>query len=181
VRTHHRCTKIWGVHMLSRQFCKIVFSATLFFCLCPFAHGQTTYGSVTGFVADTTGAAVVGATVTLTNVATSHKTTQPSGSDGRFVFVNLVPGTYQIDVEKQGFKHFTRTDVLVQVNQSTSVDASLPVGQTSETVEVTGSTPRCPSARPAKPSKSPAQHHCFRPTLPRWARWSRNATLLSSP
>ena len=127
--------------MLSRQFCKIVFSATLFFCLCPFAHGQTTYGSVTGFVADTTGAAVVGATVTLTNVATSHKTTQPSGSDGRFVFVNLVPGTYQIDVEKQGFKHFTRTDVLVQVNQSTSVDASLPVGQTSETVEVTGSTP----------------------------------------
>src|SRR5208337_4320255 len=38
-------------------------------------------------------------------------------------------------------KHFTRTDVLVQVNQSTSVDASLPVGQTSETVEVTGSTP----------------------------------------
>ena len=128
-----------GVHMLSRQFRTLVVSLALILFLCPFVHGQTTYGSVTGLVSDPSGAAVVGAAVTLTNVGTSHKTTQPSGADGRFQFVNLVPGSYQIDVEKQGFKHFTRTDVLVQVNQSTTVDASMPVGQVSETVEVTGS------------------------------------------
>ena len=127
--------------MPSRRFWTLVLPIAITLSLSPFLHGQTTYGSVTGLVSDTSGAAVVGATVTLTNTGTSHKTTQPSGADGRFQFVNLVPGTYQIDVEKQGFKHFTSTDVIVQVNQSTTVDASLPVGQVSETVEVTGTTP----------------------------------------
>jgi hypothetical protein len=127
--------------MPSRRIWTLVVSLSLILFVCPFVHGQTTYGSVTGSVSDPSGAAVVGATVTLTDVGTSHKTTQPSGSDGRFQFVNLVPGAYQIDVEKQGFKHFTRTNVVVQVNQSTTVDASMPVGQVSETVEVTGSTP----------------------------------------
>ena len=127
--------------MPSHRFWTLVLSIAITLSFPPLSDGQTTYGSVTGLVSDSSGAAVVGATVTLTNVGTSHKTTQPSGADGRFQFVNLVPGTYQIDVEKQGFKHFTRTDVIVQVNQSTTVDASMPVGQVSETVEVTGTTP----------------------------------------
>jgi hypothetical protein len=129
-----------GVHMSSRRFWALVLSVSITLSLSHFVQGQTTYGSVVGLVSDPSGAAVVGATVTLTNVGTSHKTTQPSGSDGRFQFVNLVPGAYQIDVEKQGFKHFTRTDVIVQVNQSTTVDASMPIGQISETVEVKGET-----------------------------------------
>jgi hypothetical protein len=127
--------------MPSHRFWTLVLSIAITLSFPPLSDGQTTYGSVTGLVSDSSGAAVVGATVTLTNVGTSHKTTQPSGADGRFQFVNLVPGTYQVDVEKQGFKHFTRTDVIVQVNQSTTVDASMPVGQVSETVEVTGTTP----------------------------------------
>jgi len=129
-----------GVHMSSRRFWALVLSVSITLSLSHFVQGQTTYGSVVGLVSDPSGAAVVDATVTLTNVGTSHKTTQPSGSDGRFQFVNLVPGAYQIDVEKQGFKHFTRTDVIVQVNQSTTVDASMPIGQISETVEVKGET-----------------------------------------
>ena len=87
-------------------------------------------------MSDSSGAAVVGAAVTLTNVGTSATRTQPSGPDGLFTFVNLVPGTYKVDVEKQGFKHFTRSDVIVQVNQSTTVNASMDVGQVSEIVEV---------------------------------------------
>src|SRR6516162_9766627 len=128
--------------MPSRQLCKFFLSVTLTLSLTTFVRAQTTYGSITGSVTDSTGAAVIGARVTLTDVGTSQARTQPSGADGLFTFVNLVPGTYKIDVEKQGFKHFTRADVIVQVNQSTTVNASLAVGEFSEIVEVLGETPQ---------------------------------------
>src|SRR5580700_3334694 len=103
--------------------------------------GQTTYGSIAGAVTDTSGATVTDANVSLTNLGTQEKRTQSSGSDGLFTFVNLFPGQYRIDVEKQGFKHFVRTDVTVDVQQSTRVDAALQVGEVSQVVEVTSATP----------------------------------------
>jgi hypothetical protein len=103
-------------------------------------HGQNTYGSVVGSVADASGAAVTDATVTLTNLGTQEKRTQNSGADGLFTFVNLFPGNYRIDVEKQGFKHFVRDPVTVEVQQSTRVDAALQVGEVSQVVEVTSQT-----------------------------------------
>src|SRR6516162_10513323 len=100
-RAQQHCALVWGVQMYSRRFLTVVLSVTIAFSLSSFVHGQTTYGSVVGLVSDPSGAAVVAATVTLTNAGTSQKITQPSSSDGRFEFVNLVPGAYQIDVEKQ--------------------------------------------------------------------------------
>src|SRR5207253_3085386 len=50
-------------------------------------------------------------------------------------------GEYRIDIEKTGFKHFTRSNVVVQVQQDTHIDASLQVGQFTEIVEVTSETP----------------------------------------
>jgi hypothetical protein len=106
-----------------------------------YLYGQSTYGSIAGSVTDNSGAAVTDAKVTLTNLGTSEKRTESSGSDGLFTFVNLFPGQYRIDVEKQGFKHFVRTDVAVDVQQSTRVDAALQVGEVSQVVEVTSQTP----------------------------------------
>lgn len=105
------------------------------------AHAQSTYGSVSGAVTDPSGAAIAGADVTLTNVSTSEKRTQQSGSDGLFTFVNLFPGVYRVDVEKQGFKHFGRPGITVEVQQDSRVDAKLTVGEVTETVEVTSETP----------------------------------------
>jgi Carboxypeptidase regulatory-like domain len=105
------------------------------------AQGQSTYGSISGVVTDPTGAAVLGADVTLTNVSTSEKRTQQSGADGLFTFVNLFPGVYRIDIEKQGFKHFAQPQVVVQVQQDTHIAAALTVGQVTEIVEVTTETP----------------------------------------
>jgi hypothetical protein len=104
-------------------------------------YGQSTYGSIAGAVTDASGAAISDANVTLTNVGTGEKRTQSSGNDGLFTFVNLFPGQYRVDVEKQGFKHFARTDVTVEVQQSTRVDVPLQVGQVSQVVEVTSETP----------------------------------------
>ncbi|MGA8237612.1 MAG: carboxypeptidase-like regulatory domain-containing protein, partial [Candidatus Sulfotelmatobacter sp.] len=103
-------------------------------------YGQSTYGSITGSVADTSGAVVTDANVTLTNLGTQEKRTQSSGADGLFTFVNLFPGQYRIDVEKQGFKHFVR-NLTVQVQQDTHIAAALQVGEVSQVVEVTGETP----------------------------------------
>ena len=104
-------------------------------------YGQSTYGTVAGSVADTSGAAVTDATVTLTNLGTSEKRTQTSGPDGLFTFVNLFPGQYRIDVEKPGFKHFVRTPITVEVQQSSHIDATLQVGEVSQVIEVTSETP----------------------------------------
>ncbi|HZC21933.1 MAG TPA: carboxypeptidase-like regulatory domain-containing protein, partial [Candidatus Binatia bacterium] len=105
------------------------------------AISQSTYGSISGVVSDSSGAAVTGATVTLTNSSTGEKRTETSGADGHYTFVNLFQGQYRIDIEKSGFKHFAHPTVVVQVQQDTRVDAALTVGQVSETIEVTSETP----------------------------------------
>ena len=104
-------------------------------------YGQSTYGSITGSVFDPSGAAITDAKVTLTNLGTAEKRTQNSGSDGSFSFVNLFQGQYRIDAEKPGFKHFVRSAIVVEVQQSTHIEATLQVGEVSQTVEVTSETP----------------------------------------
>src|ERR1700728_765638 len=102
---------------------------------------QQTSGSSVGTVTDNTGAVVSGATVTLTNVDTGDHRTATTNAAGDYQFVNLTPGNYRVDVENSGFKHFIRTNVVVQVQGSTRVDASLELGNVSETVQVTSQAP----------------------------------------
>jgi hypothetical protein len=102
---------------------------------------QTSYGSIAGTVTDATGGAISDAQVTITNVASGEKRVQTTGPDGLYNFVNLIPGTYKIEVEKTGFKHITHPDVVVQVEQTARIDITMQVGDVSQTVEVTGETP----------------------------------------
>ena len=126
--------------MSFRQFCTLILSVILVLSLSPFLQGQSTYGAITGAVLDSSGAAITDAKVTLTNVGTAEKHTQSSGGDGSFSFVNLFAGPYRIDVEKQGFKHFVQ-QVMVEVQQTAHIAATLQVGEVSQTVEVTSQTP----------------------------------------
>src|SRR5216683_4767016 len=127
--------------MSSRRFLSLFLSFAIFFSASVFMQGQSTYGSITGSVTDPSGAAITDARVTLTNLGTSEKRTQPTGSDGLYSFVNLIPGSYRIEVEKPGFKRITQEPVVVQVQQSSKIDLALPIGQATETVEVTSETP----------------------------------------
>jgi Carboxypeptidase regulatory-like domain/TonB dependent receptor-like, beta-barrel len=102
---------------------------------------QSTYGSIAGAVTDSSGAAIADAQVTLTNLGTGEKRTQTTGPDGLYSIVNLFPGRYKLEVEKTGFKRFTRPDVVVEVNQSAHIDVVMPVGDVTQTVEVTAETP----------------------------------------
>src|SRR5258705_5960962 len=117
----------------------------LCFCLVvtftPGAAAQTTFGNIIGTVSDTSGGALEGAQVALTNQETDAKLTQTTGSDGLYQFSNLLPGRYRIDVEKLGFKHTTQPDIVVQVQQTSSINLTMQVGDVSQTVEVTSETP----------------------------------------
>src|SRR3989441_9080166 len=119
----------------------VVLLSTSMVLLSPPLLAQSTYGSIAGSVTDSSGAAIADAQVALTNLGTAEKRTQPTGGDGFYSFVNLFPGRYKIEVEKTGFKRFTRPEVVVEVNQSVRIDATLQVGDVTQTVEVTGETP----------------------------------------
>jgi hypothetical protein len=128
--------------MISRRLWAGILSVGFFISTCCLSlNAQSTFGSIAGTVTDTSGATITDANVTLTNLGTSEKRTQSSGSDGLFTFVNLFPGQYRIDVEKAGFKHYTRTPVTVEVQQSVHIDAPLQVGEVTQVVEVTSETP----------------------------------------
>jgi hypothetical protein len=127
--------------MISRRFLSLALSFGFFFSTCLFVQGQSTYGSITGSVTDPSGAAITDAQVTLTNLGTAEKRTQATGPDGLYSFVNLIPGNYRVEAEKPGFKRVTQEPVVVQVQQNSKIDLALPVGQATETVEVTSETP----------------------------------------
>src|SRR6202789_1903616 len=105
---------------------------------------QSTFGSISGTVADASGAAVPDSQVTLTSAATGAKQTYTTSGDGLYSFVNLNPGEYRLDVEKAGFKHVKRESVVVQVQQAVRIDVAMEVGAVSQTVEVTAETPLLP-------------------------------------
>src|SRR5438874_12407432 len=72
------------------------------------ASAQTFYGSIVGTVTDASGAVMPGARVTVTNLGTAETHSMDTTGEGLYQFVNLVPGKYRLDLEKAGFKRFTR-------------------------------------------------------------------------
>ena len=104
------------------------------------AGAQVLYGSVVGNVEDASGAALPGATVTLTNKGTGLVQTGVTGATGTFTFTNVQAGTYDVKVSMQGFKEFVRTDVPVTVNTVSRVDSRLELGALTELVSVVSET-----------------------------------------
>lgn len=111
--------------------------AVLMILACVCIQGQT-MGSISGEVKDSTGAVIVGATVTLTNVGTNAARTTPTNESGVYAFPSINPGTYRIRVEATGFKSATNSDIEVQVQQSRRVDVAMEIGQVTEAIDVTG-------------------------------------------
>ena len=133
-----RNTSARWVAALFAGLCILTLSVVAF---SPALPAQSTYGTVTGSVADSSGGAVPGATVTLTNLATTGARSITTGADGLYSFVNVLPGNYSLTVEKAGFKHFEQNPVVVEVQQDVHIAVTLEVGATTQTVEVTAQTP----------------------------------------
>ena len=99
--------------------------------------GQT-YGKITGAVTDASGAVIEGAAVSARNTATGQVRRVLTNQTGVYDVPFLIPGSYQVRVEKQGFKSATRSDVLLQVGDVARVDFAVEVGVVTESVEVVG-------------------------------------------
>ena len=105
------------------------------------AWGQEVTASITGTVTDPSGAAVTGAAVTATSQERGVTYPAVSNDSGLYRIAQLPVGTYSLKVEKSGFASVSHPAFVLTLNQVARVDVTMKVGQTSETVEVTGSAP----------------------------------------
>ncbi len=115
--------------------CGLVLFAVLA-CVSP-VFAQQTLGSINGTVLDPSGAAVVGAKVTVSASAIGVTRNTTSQSNGFFQIFNLPIATYTVQVTHEGFETTQVSGIDVQEARATTVNASLKLGQASESVEVT--------------------------------------------
>lgn len=116
-----------------RTFCKV--AAVLSLCL-SFCFAQTGTSSISGIVVDKTGAAVAGATVTLTNTGQGLQRDTQTNDSGEYHLVALPPGTYTLTVEKAGFRKSSENNLGLLVNVPATRNITLQVGTTAESVDV---------------------------------------------
>jgi hypothetical protein len=110
------------------------------------ALGQTGTSGISGTVRDVNGAVVANATVTAKSEATNVSQNQNTTDAGVFAFASLPVGNYTISIEKSGFKTYKKTGNALEVGTPLTVDATMEIGQVSETVTVTGGTEQLQTA-----------------------------------
>jgi hypothetical protein len=129
-------------HCLYKSACAL---ATLLFCLAFGAATAAAQSTITGavgvLVKDPQGAVIPGAAVTVHNEETNSEASGTTDSEGRARVAELQPGHYTVSVSANGFAAFRQQNVVVEVGRVTSVDASLAVGTTQETVQVVAEAP----------------------------------------
>src|SRR6202030_4055229 len=106
-----------------------------------FASAQIDTGSVVGIVSDPSGAAIPGATVTLSNEASGVSRSVSTNGDGEYQFAAVIPGTYSVQATAQNFESAVSTHVEVDVQSRPAINFTLKVGTSSQVVEVSSITP----------------------------------------
>src|SRR5580693_5972520 len=128
--------------MSSKRVALLLAALFCLFAVAPsslFAQSAST-GTVAGTVSDSSGGAIAGATVTLTDTATSIARTDTTNENGRYFFANVVPSKYNVAVSKTGFRVSKLIDQVVNVSSSLTLNVTLEIGSVAETVEVTVTT-----------------------------------------
>lgn len=95
--------------------------------------------ALSGSIYDSSGAAIPGATVTLTNTSQAFARTFITLSDGRYSFLGVPAGSYTLRVEKSGFRPYEQTGIALEVALPAIQDVSLQVGAATQAVTVTAS------------------------------------------
>src|SRR5260370_20937037 len=102
------------------------------------AIAQEFRASISGQIADSSGAVIAGVTVVVTNLERNASTETVSNNVGRYVVEFLLPGHYTLMVEKPGFKKFVNTGIKLEASDHLALDISLELGSLTENVTVTG-------------------------------------------
>ena len=137
--------------------------AAIIGCLAAPARAQDT-GTVGGTVVDPQGAAIPGATITLTDEKTRTTRTQVTAVDGEFVFRSVIPGAYTVKVELAGFRSFEKRSNIVNASSDVNLGKiKLEIGSLTEVVTVEA---RARRSRPGAATHGPltsTQIRRFRP------------------
>src|SRR5574341_713392 len=103
--------------------------------------GQSASATLSGTVVDANGAAIPGATITVTEPATGVERTTTTNDLGYFTIPLLKPSTYLLHVEHQGFLTAEVRDIVLNVNDQRALTIKMKVGDVKETVNITGEAP----------------------------------------
>lgn len=98
-------------------------------------------GAIGGNVKDKSGALLAGASVTILNNGTGARQTTTTDASGYFRIIHLLPGSYTVTIEAEGFQLLKNDRVNVTVGSLTDIQPILALGSSTETVEVTGEAP----------------------------------------
>src|SRR5712692_7863139 len=128
-----RVTLVKAIRLLGTSLLALLFGLPL--------SAQTPAGRILGSVADQTGAAVRGATVTITDVQRGTSRTLTTDEAGAYAAPDLAPGTYKVRAEAKGFKSVERVNIELEVAKDVRIDLALQPGQVSEVVVVTEEVP----------------------------------------
>jgi hypothetical protein len=103
-------------------------------------RAQTPTGAIDGFVTDSSGAALAGAHISITNRQTEERRTIDTDGDGHYAAPTLPPGPYGIAVQVDGFRRLER-EAVVEAGTSTPVNLALEIGELSDVVTVSAAAP----------------------------------------
>jgi hypothetical protein len=117
----------------------VFFCLSALLCWTSALVGQSGRGTVSGTVRDTTGAVVPGARVTVTNTATNQSISLSSNEVGEFTAPDVAVGSYQVQVEKEGFRPAALKGLTVDAGTNVRADVNLEIGQSRQVVEVEAS------------------------------------------
>ena len=110
---------------------------SLVFSISAFSQENPT-GTLVGTVTDSQGGAIVGAKVTVTDMASGTSVTTKSGDGGQFTVDNLAPSAYKVTVEMKSFKTSVFSNITITIGKTYSLPAKLEVGEANITIQVEG-------------------------------------------
>jgi hypothetical protein len=110
----------------------------LFASLC--AYAQATWGAISGFVTDQSGAAIPQAKINVLNEKTGVQVDGTTENSGLYNITHLDPGVYKVTVEATGFRRFVQEHITLQVDSTVRVDPKLTIGELAQEISVVGTT-----------------------------------------
>src|SRR4051794_12586751 len=126
---------------IARRFFGLIAIPILFSFFAAFSFAQSDLTAVTGTVHDPTGAVVSGATVTIRNLATGAERKATTNAGGNYSIPSFPAGNVDEIVEAPGFKRYEQSGNSLQANVTATLDATLTLGQSTETIQVTSEAP----------------------------------------
>ncbi len=125
------------LHLVLRVRISCLAVLAILLCMSTVGMGQAVdTAQVSGVVKDTSGAAIPGAQVTVTNVDKNVVRTVETVADGSYTFVNLGTGSYQIEVKSSGFRSYLQKGIVLAVGANIAISPELAIGETTEQVTV---------------------------------------------